>query len=252
MIRGRGEQFLPPDIAFFLDFDGTLVEIAEHPDAVVLQSSTRLALGRLDTVLEGAIAIVSGREIEDIDRLLAPLRLPVAGIHGSVRRSVSGTISRTLPAVPFVDTVAERLACLVGSSEGLVLERKSVSVALHYRARPELAATCHLAMERAIEGLEGVEVLGGRMVVEARCAGADKGSAIRAFLAEPPFAGRLPVFAGDDVTDEDAFAAVNLLGGISIKIGEEPSVAAHRFAATANFLDWLDALAGSWCLKESS
>ena len=232
-------------VALFLDFDGTLVEIAEHPEAVVLGDATRRALGVLSEKLDGALAIVTGREIAAIDRFLAPLRLPVAGVHGLARRDATGRLLPAPDTCEFVALAAERLKSLVDAEDGLMLERKTGSLALHYRARPELEGACLTAFESAVDGAPGIELKRGKMVLEAKPAGADKGTALVDFMSEHPFLGRTPVFAGDDVTDEDAFRQVNSLQGISIKVGKGPTLAQYRASNTAAFLCWLEQSAQS-------
>lgn len=233
----------PNQIAFFLDFDGTLVELADRPDAVRLAARTRDALARLIDVTSGAVAIITGREIADLDRFVAPLRLPAAGIHGLTRRSPTGKSYAFPPVTDFLRYADEILEPLVLKEPGLLLERKSNAVALHYRARPDLEAACGSVMALLAAACPGIQVKRGKMVFEAKPTGADKGTAVLDFLKEPPFAGRRPIFAGDDVTDEDAFATVNLLDGITIKIGPDTTVARHRAGDTAVFLEWLDATA---------
>lgn len=228
------------DVALFLDFDGTLVEIAEHPEAVVLGDATRHALVVLSEQLDGALAIITGREIAAIDRFLNPLRLPVAGVHGLARRDAEGRLNPAPDNSEFVDDAAERLQSLVDAEDGLMLERKAGSLALHYRARPELEAACLTAFEYAVDGAPGIELKRGKMVLEAKPVGTDKGTALIDFMSEHPFLGRTPVFAGDDVTDEDAFRQVNNLQGISIKVGMGPTLAQYRAGDTGEFLSWLE------------
>ncbi|MBN9279181.1 MAG: trehalose-phosphatase [Hyphomicrobium sp.] len=231
----------PDQVAFFLDFDGTLVEVAERPDAVRLTERTRNALSRLTDATGGAVAVITGREIADLDRFLAPLRLPAAGVHGLTRRTRSGENHAAPIDEEFLRHAELLLAPLVLSEPGLLLERKSNAVALHYRSRPDLEAACRDVMDELAGISRGIQIKRGKMVFEAKPALADKGTAIIDFLKEPPFAGRRPFFAGDDVTDEDAFAAVNKLDGITVKIGLGETIAQHRVAGTAMFLDWLHA-----------
>ena len=233
----------PRTIAFFLDFDGTLVELAERPDTIRLAERTRDVLSRLAVVTGGAVAIVTGRDIGDLDRFLEPLRLPAAGIHGLTRRSPTG-LSHAAPLDDQFLRYAELLLVpLVLAEVGLLLERKSNAVALHYRGRPDLEETCRAVMEQLVAMCPGIQIKRGKMVFEAKPFGADKGTAILDFLKEPPFAGRRPIVAGDDITDEDAFAAVNAIGGIAIKIGPGATGAQYAATDTATFLDWLHATA---------
>ncbi len=235
----------PRTVAFFLDFDGTLVELAERPDAIQLAERTRDVLARLVDATGGAVAIITGREIADLDRFLAPLRLAAAGIHGLTRRSRAGENSGAPLDAHFLRQAEQILAPLVLAEPGLLLERKSIAVALHYRARPELESAARAVMERLAAACPGIQIKRGKMVFEAKPGGADKGTAVLDFMKEAPFAGRKPFFAGDDTTDEDAFAIVNALDGITIKIG--PGATAARYAAnnTAAFLEWLHTTAAN-------
>jgi len=228
--------------ALFLDFDGTLVEIAERPEAVSLRASTRAALAQLETKLNGALAIVTGRDIASIDDLLAPIRLPTAGIHGTTRRDFGGRVHRPPYGDSFLRLAKDQLAALAAREKGLLIELKTASVALHYRNRPELERACLAAMEDLADGHEGIEIKRGKMVVEVKPDGANKGSAVSDFMSEPPFFGRRPIFAGDDITDEDAFRVVNSMGGVSIKVGEGPTEATYCVRSTSDFLNWLEDL----------
>lgn len=221
-------DILSPSCALFLDFDGTLVDIAPDPGAVVVPSSLVPTLTALQDYLGGAVAVVSGRPIREIDSFLAPLRLPVAGVHGAERRAADGALDH-LPGRPLeiVEATADALAA---RHPGLLVEHKATSVALHYRQAPELEGACIEAMQEAVARSPGLGLLRGKMVVEAKPCGASKGSAIEAYLNEPPFAGRTPVFIGDDVTDEAGFEVVQRLGGLGVKVGEGATVAWQRLA----------------------
>lgn len=231
----------PDHIAFFLDFDGTLVELADRPDAVRLTEKTRDALSRLADATGGAVAVVTGREISDLDEMLAPLRLPAAGVHGLTRRTLAGQSHAAPIDEDFLRHAELLLAPFVLSEPGLLLERKSNAVALHYRQRPDLEVACGKLMDELAAISKGVQIKRGKMVFEAKPALADKGTAILDFLKEAPFAGRRPFFAGDDATDEDAFGAVNKLDGITVKIGPGATIANYRADGTAIFLEWLHA-----------
>lgn len=227
--------------AFFIDFDGTLAAIAPRPDAVVVEPRVIQLLESLSERFGGAVAVVTGRPLEVIDGFLAPLKLPVAAEHGSIRRDASGEVHVDTRSVEAVKGVADRLAPLVEANPGLLLERKQTSVALHYRQRPALAGTCKEAVEDAVAGLEGLIILSGKMIFEVRPKGLDKGTAVKTFLDEAPFKGRVPVYVGDDVTDEDAFAAINALGGITIKIDDGDTQAQYRTGRQGLFA-WLEGL----------
>lgn len=225
--------------ALFLDFDGTLVEIAERPDAVMLADETRAAVGTIARHTGGALGIVTGRDIATIDAFIAPLRLPIAGVHGLSRRDAQGQVCAPPIDVAILKQLKQRLNLLCATHPGLIIESKAGSVALHYRARPDLQDVCLEAMQRIVAELGGLKLQLGKMVVEALPEGASKGVAVLAFMSEAPFAGRVPLFAGDDVTDEGAFAAVNSLGGISIKVGDGASRASFRAQSSSVFLEWL-------------
>lgn len=232
---------LPPldATAFFLDFDGTLVEIADHPDETLVDASMVSALGHLSAATQGALAIVTGREIAAIDRLLAPLHLPVAGIHGLTRRSGDGRMHLPPDMTTFLNSAAAELAQFTAANPGLFFERKTASVALHYRARPELEPQCHSLMLDIVATCTEIEFKRGKMVIEAKPGYADKGTAINDFMAEMPFAGRTPVFVGDDISDEDGFRVVNACNGMSIKIGPGATVAQYWLESAMHFARWL-------------
>jgi len=238
---------LPPpaqDWALFLDFDGTLAEIAEHPDAVSVHPPLPSTLAAVSEALDGALAIVSGRPLLQIDALLAPLTLPVAGLHGLERRDAGGHVVRVEAPTGELERVRRGLADLVRGTPGLVLEDKGATLALHFRQAPERRAECRRAVARVLaNGSGALHLVEGKMVYEIKPTGVDKGGAIAAFLGEPPFTGRVPVFAGDDVTDEDGFALVNRRGGVSIRVGDGGATrAGWRAASVGEFLDWLDGL----------
>jgi len=233
--------------ALFLDFDGTLVEIAERPEEVQLDSVTRHLLVRLGDYFSGALAIVTGRDIGDIDKYLQPLILPVAGVHGLTRRSADGRIHspNSQRDNSFVLHIMKSLQPFVDKNAGLQLETKSHAVALHYRGNPGMEEHCIHAMNEATRDLSGYHVVRGKMVIEAKVEGGNKGAAVADFLAESPFKGRIPIFAGDDRTDEDAFQEVIRRQGISIKVGSEKTCAEYRADTTMDFIAWLQNLAES-------
>lgn len=245
-----GERRLPPppDItdaagtALFFDLDGTLLEIAERPESVTLADATRDDLAVLARTTGGAVAIVTGRDIVAVDAILDPLVLPVAGVHGLTRRERAGDDPRAPRHADLVASAERILAPLLGSEPELEVERKSGAIALHYRRRPDLGAVCLDAMEQLANSIPNTRIVRGKMVAEIVLGSADKGSAVAEFMREHPFRGRRPVFAGDDTTDEDAFAVVNAAGGVSIKIGPGATVAEHRCRDVTDFLRWLAAV----------
>lgn len=234
--------------SFFFDFDGTLTEIAETPGAVIVEERAREALRILFEATSGALAIVTGREIDAIDRLLAPLKLPVAGVHGYERRNGAKTVSTSHAEESAARTIEVVLNSYVSLHPGLLLEKKRGAIALHYRLRPELEAMCVSLAEDLTRRFEDVILTRGKMVVEIRLHTATKGTAIGDFMKEKPFKGRIPLFAGDDVTDEDGFAAVNAAQGITVKVGPGATAARARAKSVDDFLTWL--VATAQCAKE--
>jgi trehalose 6-phosphate phosphatase len=229
----------PDQYALFLDFDGTLVAIADRPDDVRLDPGTRVALADLNQLLGGAVAIITGREIAVVDRFLAPLRLSIAGVHGLMRRDARGRTWTSPFDAGLPEAIERAVSPLLKKYPDLLVERKFGAVALHYRDHPELEQASIDALESAVCELKHTEIKRGKMVVEVKAIGGNKGAAVADFLKEEPFAGRRAVFAGDDVTDEDAFVLVNSRSGISIKVGPGATAATHRTSGTAEFLDWL-------------
>jgi trehalose 6-phosphate phosphatase len=228
--------------AFFLDLDGTLLDLAETPEAVDPGPEEIQLLRQLHATTGGATALISGRSLSRIDELFAPLVLPAAGQHGVERRDATGKRHRHRFPVNALRPAAGGIRSFAERHRGLVFEDKGASVALHYRLAPQLAAAAQRAVRDAAAPLgESVEVQGGKMVVELKPAGCDKGKAIEQFMQEPPFAGRMAVFLGDDVTDEYGFRVVNRLGGHSVKVGEGPSAARWRLESPAGARAWLQA-----------
>ena len=224
-------DILRPSCALFLDFDGSLVDLAPQPEAVIVPSGLVGTLSAINTYLGGAIALISGRPIEQIDAFLHPLKLPAAGVHGAERRGADGSI--TLLSTHPLERVEEAAMSLASRYPALRVENKRGSVALHYRQAPELERVCLQAMQAAVEESPGLTLLRGKMVAEAKPGGASKGHAIEAFMREAPFAGRIPVFVGDDFTDEVGFSTVQHLHGMGVKVGEGATVAWQRLASPA-------------------
>lgn len=240
-------QLLPsltPAHALFLDFDGTLTEMAPRPEAVRISSGLVPTLAALSTHLDGALAIVTGRREADIDLFLDPLHLPLASEHGSQYRLADG--SRPAVTPPDLAPVMQAATQLSVQYAGLLVEPKRASVALHYRLAPHLEDLCRSTLLHAMQHVQGVELMEGKFVLEVKPRGVHKGQAITDFMTLPPFAGRIPVFAGDDVTDESGFAAVSALGGWGIKVGEGPTLAQHRCMTPAALRGWLSAARTSW------
>ena len=232
---------LPADSALFLDIDGTLADLMDDPLRVRIDKGVVNALPALAARLGGALALVTGRSITDVDRLLPGLAVPVAGQHGCERRSADGAIRLHVPSPAALARLRDLLSGLAARHRALVLEDKGATLALHYRRAPSLAAYVHRTLRRSLAGdpVAGYVLQPGKMLLEVRPEARDKGSAIGDFMAEPPFAGRRAVFVGDDRTDEDGFVAVDALGGWSIKVGAGRTRARYRLRDVAAVRRWL-------------
>ena len=241
---GKPQSGSPPALtdrcALFLDYDGTLVGLAPTPGEAVADEELRSLLGGLQARLEGALAIVTGRPVADIDHFLAPLRLTVSGLHGLVRRREDGTTTEAEVPPDLLEPVRASFADFAAAHPGTLMEDKRLSLALHYRQAPHLEAVA-IGLAEALAGASDglLRLQRGKMVVELLPKGSDKGDAIRTLLEEPGFTARLPVFVGDDVTDEAGFRSVNALSGVSVRIGAGPSEAAYRLPDVAALRAWL-------------
>lgn len=225
--------------ALFLDFDGTLVDLADQPDAVQIAPDLVSLLGQLSRQLGGALAIVSGRKLADLDHFLAPLQLPAAAEHGAHYRQADG--SQVQAASPDLAPVIRQVLALAECHAGLRAEVKASCVALHYRHAPQLEALAQQVMQHAADSHPGLTLLRGKCVFEVKPAHVSKGRAIEDFMQLAPFAGRQPVFAGDDITDEAGFAAVQALGGTAIKVGLGDTLARYRCSNPTAVRHWLAA-----------
>ncbi|MES2978587.1 MAG: trehalose-phosphatase [Pseudomonadota bacterium] len=234
---------LPPlrrdSTALFLDFDGTLADLAPQPEAVQIPATLVPLLNRLSTALGGALALVSGRRLSDLDGFLAPLVLPAAAEHGALRRTGDGALH--LAEVPDLRAVSAAAEHLAAKHVGLRVETKSAAIALHYRHAPELEGLCLATLQEAVRRHPDIALVHGKCVVEAKPASVSKGKAIAAFMSEAPFIGRTPLFAGDDTTDEAGFDWVQSQGGMALKVGMGPSLARHRCTGPAALRAWLEA-----------
>lgn len=231
------------DWAYFLDFDGTLVDIAEMPKGVCVKQELVSLLVDLDQVTGGTVVLVSGRPIADLDSLLKPLKLRASGLHGlEYRVTRNGQIERRGPSPVVLDPVRPSLASFARSRKGVLIEDKGISLAIHFRRAPECGAEARQAAESACSALGPAFVcLAGKMVYEIKPREAHKGQVIERFLNISSFHNRIPVFVGDDITDEDGFLACNDRGGISIRVGapEEPTVARFRLRDVEGVQNWL-------------
>lgn len=217
----------PAKTAFFLDVDGTLLGFKTDPGAVVADHSLRLVLRNLADASDGALALVSGRAIADLDRIMAPLVLPAGGTHGADLRFADG--NREVMEGAALDGVRGLLKGFVRSRPGLTIEDKGAAIAVHFRNAPSRSDDVARFLEDAIAD-RALMVQHGNMVAEVKSSKSDKGTAITAFMRSRPFAGRTPFFVGDDLTDEHGFRVVNALGGISAKVGSGAHKTVARYA----------------------
>lgn len=214
-------QLDPRSIALLLDVDGTLIDIAPSPFAVEVSDSLKHSLTRLYDLTGGTVALVSGRPIRDLDMLFSPVKLPLVGGHGAEIRIAGTAAIARIADLP--DAMRKCLTDAAFDGSGIVFEDKGYSVALHYRQAPQQQGRLreHIAACRADFPGEDTVVLPGKAMLEVKRRHIDKGHGIRTLMAQPPFAGRIPVFIGDDVTDEAAFAALPEFGGFGFSVGRD-------------------------------
>ena len=228
------------DWGYFLDVDGTLIEFANTPDAVDVDQALLDLVSRLHQDCGGALALVSGRALLDLEWRLGSLRLPIAGQHGLERRDAAGAMHVHGAPTAAMAAIKLRLQAVLERHPALLLEDKGLALAVHYRRAPTLAGALHRLLRRLIEAAdEPLQLQTGKRVVEIKARGFDKGTAIEEYLAEPPFRGRRPVFIGDDATDEHGFVVVNRLRGLSVKVGPGPTQARYRLPDVAAVRAWL-------------
>lgn len=234
--------------ALFLDVDGTLVGFAEHPSAVALAPDVRAAIERLSERLDCALALVSGRPLAQLDALFSPLQLPAAGLHGHQLRHADGRLhdARSDQAnIDWLRAVREQAERFAANHPGVLVEDKGASLALHWRTAPEAAAEVRAFADRHVRGNCSYRLQPGDHVIEFVPVGSDKGRALRMMMQQAPFRGRLPVFIGDDLTDEYGFEAANAQHGWSVLVGErENSAAIFQLADVDAVHGWL--LENAW------
>lgn len=208
----------PVDWALFLDLDGTLIDIADTPETVVVPEALPALLERLARGLDGALAIISGRPLEQIDRLLHPHRFVIAGLHGLEWR-LSPDARPVVDHCLSIEELRPAIRTIGESFGGVLMEDKGNALAIHYRRNPAAAAQLRVALEKAIAGHNDIELLSGKMVFEIKPAAANKRVAVHRLMQRTPFAGRVPIFVGDDTTDRDGFKAARELGGMAVAVG---------------------------------
>lgn len=232
--------FLPlTEAALFLDLDGTLAPLVARPSLVGPDPARNELLQALAVAMRGRVAIISGRSIEDVDRIVGGCIPCVAGLHGLHRRSDDGGIEAADPH-PRLDQAVSLVEAFGRAHPDLLIESKPLGVALHFREAPELAGQA-IDFARRIAWTTGLKLQEGNMVAELRCPGPDKGDMVRAFMAERPFEGCFPIFVGDDITDEDGFAAARALDGVGVLVGPRRDThATCRLPDVHSVLRWLD------------
>jgi trehalose 6-phosphate phosphatase len=246
MLYAMSMQTLPPpslEWCLFLDVDGTLIELTDSPLETFADSDLKTLLNHVAERLGGAVALVSGRSIHYLDTLFAPLRLPAAGLHGVERRKASGV----LHGASFVDTQLDlartAVNALVAAHPGTSVEDKGRTIAVHFRMAPAAEAAIRQSLAAIAKPLgSNYHIQEGNMVLEIKPRGFTKETAIKAFMKEPPFSGRRPVFVGDDLTDQDGFRLVEDQGGISIAVGERVH-GQYRLENACAVRGWLQGIA---------
>lgn len=232
----------PSKTAFFLDVDGTLLGFRDRPEEVVADTELLDLLACLRSATDGAVALISGRRVDDLDRIMAPLVLPAGGVHGADLRYPDGRRERYEGEA--LASVHAEARDFVAAHAGLRMEDKGTSTfAIHFRQAPDLEALVLRFLDEAVAET-GLMIQPGKMVAEVKPADFDKGRAILRLSERAPFAARVPLFIGDDLTDEHGFAAVNQAGGVSIKVGapHEPTQARHRLSDPAAVRAFLGSL----------
>jgi trehalose 6-phosphate phosphatase len=241
------EISLVPDLrkcAILLDIDGTILDLAPSPRQVWVPPGLRRTLARLDELTGGAVALVSGRSLNDIDLIFSPLQLAAIGGHGAELRPVAGTAPR-MCAAPLSGALKRKLAGIAEHGPGILVEDKGYSLALHYRLAPDKGEMLRAAVEDICANApqESVEILPGKLVVEIKAAGVNKATAVCELMRYPPFAGRNPIFIGDDTTDEPVFGIISKFGGLGFSVGRVAADVNGHFDKPESVRAWLARIA---------
>jgi trehalose 6-phosphate phosphatase len=231
----------PREIGLFLDVDGTLLDLAPSPGAVEVPAGLRDTLAAAAERLDGALALVSGRPIEELDRLFAPLRLPASGVHGAQMRDTADGASQWLTRSRLPNGAWSDLLRLLEAFPGTLAENKGISFAVHYRNSAVPEEELVVALRNLIAGFVGLdlELIAGRRVFEIRLPGFDKGKAIGRFMTRKPFVGRRPIFVADDRMDHAGFDAALAMGGLAYSVGAEQPGVSGWFARPDAVRAWL-------------
>jgi trehalose 6-phosphate phosphatase len=233
------------NLAILLDVDGTILDIAPAPEQVTVPAELSETLARLSVLTGGALALVSGRPLSDLDRVFAPLQFPAVGGHGAEFRPVP-VANRNFRSAGKLDALLkEKIAAVARAADGVRLEDKGYAVALHYRAAPQHETMVREAVEKICADEPAFEILPGKYVVEVKASGFNKANGVRDLMASPPFSGRRPVFIGDDATDEYVFAIMPELEGFAFSVGDAVRGADGHFNEPADVRAWLARLARS-------
>lgn len=241
------ETSLVPDLrkcAILLDIDGTILDLAPSPRQVWVPPALRRTLARLDALTGGALALVSGRSLNDIDLIFSPLQLAAIGGHGSELRPTAGA-ERRLHAAPLSNALKLKLATVAELGPGILVEDKGYSLAMHYRLAPEKGEALRAAVTAicAMFSHEPVEILPGKLVVEVKAAGVNKGTAVCELMGYQPFAERNPIFIGDDTTDEPVFNIISKFGGLGFSVGRIAANVNGHFETPESVRAWLARIA---------
>ncbi len=244
-MNGANVPAASPAWALFLDVDGTLIEFSDSPSGTRASLELQRLLGALDRRLGGSLALVSGRSIENLDALFAPARFAAAGLHGLERRGAFGNSRVERVPDTMLDRARSAIRAFVDVNPGALLEDKGSALALHFRTAPHLEQSARRLLSGiAAELAPQFHTQEGDNVVEIKSSSATKATAVEAFMSEAPFAGRTPVFVGDDLTDRDGFRAVEARGGISVAVGDRVG-AQYRLENPAAVRAWLAPLAAA-------
>jgi trehalose 6-phosphate phosphatase len=237
-------------LAILLDVDGSILDLADTPQSVNVPPTLPRTLKQLWRRTKGALAFVSGRRINDLDLIFAPLRLPAVGGHGAELRLDAASEAGLSGLPPLDPELRRRLHAMAEAVPGLVVEDKGYSLALHYRLAPGKGDLVRNLVEAICAGLSDrpVELLPGKSVLEVKQTGVDKASGVRALMMQPPFLGRRPIFVGGDVTDENVFAVMPEFGGIAISVGDSVSNAQYHFDHPSDVRRWLEDLSRNDCV----
>lgn len=234
---------LPPiplrAFACFFDVDGTLAGIEKRPELVFIPETIKQALNEIFIATGGALALISGRALSELDALSAPLHAPAAGVHGAERRDAQGQTHRTELSAPLAASLQQELTQAIAPLTGCHVEAKGMAYALHYREAQQYQAQVLALAESFTRRYPELALQPGKCVVELKPRGVNKGEAIKTFMGEAPFKGRTPLFIGDDLTDEAGFVQVNAFEGISIKVGPGETAARYRLADVGSVYNWL-------------